>query len=300
MHLFHTRQVLRTTIPLLAAAFFLTACTNSLPTSTPLPTVQTHTLAAITSATPTPSATATQAGSCSKTQGTLQEALLPAPMLKYPLKVKIYLPPCYTADKALRFPVLYMLHGMSDSNEQWVRLGMAEIADRLISSKIIEPLIIVMPNEDNWQLTPEQSGFGNAIIDVLIPWVESNFAACTGRACRAIGGLSRGGNWAVKIGFENWSKFIAVGAHSTPLFYGEILRISEAVKAMPTVSDAPAVYVDVGKKDENLNAVLDFEKALTDLHIAHDYHLNSGYHDESYWGSQVENYLLWYASQLEK
>ena len=101
----------------------------------------------------------------------------------------------------------------------------------------------------------------------------------------------------MKIGFENWSKFIAVGAHSTPLFYGEILRIHEAVKVMPTVSDAPAVYVDVGKNDENLSAVLDFEKALTDLNIAHDYHLNSGYHDESYWTSHVVDYLLWYASQ---
>ncbi len=299
MQQFHIRQVLRTTFLLLAAAF-LTACTSSLPTSTLLPTVQIHTPTAVIPATPTQSATATQAGPCSENQGTLQETMLPAAMLKYPLKVKIYLPPCYAADKTLRYPVLYMLHGMSDSNEQWVRLGMAEMADRLISNKVIQPLIIVMPNEDNWQLTPEQSGFGNAIIDILIPWVENNFAVCTGRACRAIGGLSRGGNWAVKIGFENWSKFIAVGAHSTPLFYGEILRISEAVKAMPTVSDAPAVYVDVGKKDENLNAVLDFEKALTGLHIAHDYHLNSGYHDESYWSSQVEDYLLWYASQLEK
>jgi hypothetical protein len=56
----------------------------------------------------------------------------------------------------------------------------------------------------------------------------------------------------------------------------------------------------VGNKDENLSQVREFEKTLTELHVAHDFHLNSGYHDDAYWSSHVEEYLLWYAAHLRK
>lgn len=224
---------------------------------------------------------------------------LPTSLLKYDLEAKVYLPPCYAPDSGKKYPVLYMLHGMADTNEQWVRLGMTQLADQLISEGKIQPLIIVMPYEINWQLPPEESNYGQAIVDVLIPYIDQHYATCTERACRAIGGLSRGGNWSVDIGFANWQMFTAIGAHSTPLFYGEINQITSAVSSMISVNQAPALYVDVGKKDANLAQVEEFEKALKTLKIAHEYHLNSGYHDENYWSSHVQEYLLWYSSELK-
>lgn len=255
-------------------------------------------LPAANTAMPTPDATPVP--TCAQTQGTIVNVSLPAPMLKYPLAVKVYLPPCYSRGKTEEYPVLYMLHGMTDTNQQWVDLGLTDTADRLISAGRIQPMIIVMPYEVNWQLSPEESGYEKAIVDLLIPWVDENYNTCTARDCRAIGGLSRGGNWAVTIGFDHWQLFTAIGAHSTPLFIGGIQALTSDVRKLPSVSDAPAVYVDAGDKDENLSAVKDFEKTLTTLHVPHEYHLNTGAHDAAYWSAHVEDYLLWYASELRK
>lgn len=263
--------------------------TEVMPTLTPAAAAPVTATATATSSTPPP---------CTETQGQFVKATLPADMLKYPLEVTVYLPPCYAANNSKTYPALYMLHGMTDSNEQWIKLGLTDVADRLISAQTIQPMLIIMPYEVNWQLSPNESGYGKAITDVLIPWVEKTYRVCTERGCRAIGGLSRGGNWAVKLGFEHWQLFTAVGAHSTPLFIGGILDLTSAIRRLPSVSEAPVVYVDAGNKDENLVQVKDFERALTNLHIAHEYHTGSGAHDDAYWSDHVEGYLIWYASHL--
>jgi len=297
------RRSLRISIVLLAviillAAIILAACANTpipepataTPTQVPIPTITT---------TSTPDEGTTPAVVCAQTHGTIQQSTLTAKMLKYPLKVNVYLPPCYDPIKVLAYPVLYMLHGMTDTNQQWIDLGLTDTADQLISGKTIQPLIIVMPNEDSWQLLPEQSGYEDAIVTLLIPWVEEHYSACPERECRAIGGLSRGGNWAVKIGLDHWQLFAAVGAHSTPLFSGGISWLNQAVKDMPSVKDAPAMYVDVGNKDENLKQVTEFEKTLTELNVVHEFHQNTGYHEAAYWSVHMEEYLVWYASVLQ-
>ena len=236
---------------------------------------------------------------CTEVSGSTREITLSTKLLKYDLEAKVYLPPCYRYSKDQQYPVLYMLHGMADTNDQWVRLGITKIADQLISSNLMLPMIIVMPYEISWQLTPEESNYGEAIVDVLIPYIEKHYPVCTERDCRAIGGLSRGGNWAVEIGFANWQKFTAIGAHSTPLFYGEVTRIAQSVQSMPSPKDAPAIYVDAGKKDSNLAQVEEFEKTLNDLGVDHQYHLNGGYHDDAYWSAHTEQYLLWYSSKMK-
>jgi enterochelin esterase-like enzyme len=284
---------------LFVVLMLLTACSPTLAGTPPAPAA---TAISTRQAEPTslPTATQTMPAVCSETKGSLVNATLPAAMLKYPLEVKIYLPPCYSAEKAEGYPAVYMLHGMTDTNEQWISLGLTDAADRMITAKTIQPMVLVFPYEVNWQLSPDQSGYGDAIVDVLIPWMEEHYNVCTGRDCRAIGGLSRGGNWAVFIGFNHWQLFNAIGAHSTPLFTGGLTHLRSAIRSLPSPSDAPALTLDVGNKDENLNQVREFEKTLTELHVAHDFHINSGYHDDAYWSSHVEEYLLWYAAHLRK
>lgn len=286
-------------LPPVLILLLLAAC--AMPVQPANPTQPEHTTQPVSEAVdPTPTATLSTPPPCTQTEGRLVDTELSAPMLKYPLAVKVYLPPCYDYNLEAAYPTLYMLHGMTDTNDQWVSLGLTEAADRLITAGTIQPMLIVMPYEINWQLSPDQSGYSAAVTDVLIPWVEKTYRACTQRDCRAIGGLSRGGNWAVKIGFENWQLFTAIGAHSTPLFVGGILDLTTAVRHLPSPADAPAVYVDAGDKDENLAAVKDFEKTLTELHVAHEYHLGKGAHDAAYWSAHVEEYLLWYAGQFRK
>ena len=62
----------------------------------------------------------------------------------------IYLPSDYNTSKR-NYPVLYLLHGYTDNETNWIQMGqMKTIADRAIANEEAVPMIIVMP--DAWIL----------------------------------------------------------------------------------------------------------------------------------------------------
>ena len=219
-------------------------------------------------------------------------------ILPWPLEFTVYLPPCYSGSNPQAYPVLYMLQGQSTNNDQWPRLGLIEAADELIGTGEISPLIIVMPYEITWSVGPEKSKFDEALLGELFPYIENTFNACASRDCRMIGGLSRGGNWAVNLGFAHPELFIAAGSHSAPLFFGEVNRITAIVTGGEKVENLPSFYVDVANKDENLAQVLAFVALLKEYDIPYVYTQFTGYHSEDYWRAHARDYLIWYASQL--
>ena len=235
---------------------------------------------------------------CTSQTGHLIDASVPSKILTTPIALKVYIPPCYDKTSSARYPVLYMLHGQTYSNDQWVRLGITTIANKLITEKRIDPLIIVMPNEDTSTSGPTTSKFGDAVVSEVIPWVDAHLNTCTERDCRAIGGLSRGGNWAVRIGLSNWQLFTAIGAHSTPLFFGDLTHIEKWVEQAPSLEDVPTIFMDMGKSDENRKAILQFESELSSLGVVHDFYQFVGFHEEKYWSAHIEEYLRWYSVHL--
>ena len=206
----------------------------------------------------------------------------------------VYLPPGYSQQTTQRYPVLYLLHGQGDNDDQWVRLGITKTADNLIDSGKIAPLIMVMPYETESSM-PEDTDFGKDLATVVVPWIDSQYRTLTDRTDRAIGGLSRGAAWAVRLGLIYWQTFGAIGAHSYPMFYGDDFLIPGWLNVIPP-SNYPRLYLDIGNSDPGLQIVRNFEAYLTKRGIPHEYHLNIGYHEEKYWQAHLEDYLLWYNS----
>lgn len=249
--------------------------------------------------TPMPSPTATPSKiTCTTTTGIIANIDIPSELLDEPVNANIYLPPCYGSQPNQTYPILYMLHGQAADNDQWIDLGLIDRIDLLIEEKLIQPMIIVMPYEVSWRAGPEESNFGAALVIDVIPFIEENYGACTARACRAVGGLSRGGNWAVYLGFQYPESFIAVGAHSAPLFYGELGRIDIALTHTTPVEELPALYIDMGKKDEDRDNILEFVGILKEFKVPYEFHENEGRHEAAYWSDHVVDYLLWYSSKL--
>ena len=245
-----------------------------------------------------PSATPTEAG-CEENSGTLFDRSLESSVLGESLDFKVYLPPCYGFDKGLRYSVLYMLHGQTSSFDQWVNLGLLSAMDDLLKHGLIDPFILVLPNETRSNVDGNNSKYGQSLAEELVPFIDENYRTCSERQCRAIGGLSRGGNWAVHLGFERPDLFTAVGAHSAPLFYGEITTVRYAASDKETASALPVFYIDVGNKDEDLADVQKFVQTLQEFHsVAYEFNSYLGYHNEAYWSAHVSDYLLWYANQL--
>jgi enterochelin esterase-like enzyme len=227
--------------------------------------------------------------------GWIETGALETSLLREPLEFRVYLPPCYLEEPGVVYPVLYLIHGQSYTDDQWERLGVSEIADTLIASGELPPFLIVMPRDRRWS-EPAEDLFGRAVVEALIPWIDEQYATQPDRAWRAIGGLSRGGAWALHLGLSQWELFGAIGMHSGFAFHSDIPYIKQWLDAIP-IDQIPRFYLDVGDHDRPpiLESATWFESLLTQRGIAHQWRLFSGYHDEIYWAGHAEEYLRWYA-----
>ena len=247
---------------------------------------------------PSPVVSPTQAP-CLDRQGQVHNLLASFDFFPKPLRFKLYLPPCYNAAAEVRYPLLILLHGQNADEQQWIRLGAAAAADRLISSNASAPFIMAMPYEEYTLQDPAESSFGKLIIQGLLPWLDQHYSTCQGRACRAIGGLSRGAAWAARLGFTNWQQFGEIGAHSLASFWGDNVMLRQWTRAIP-VAQFPSVYMDIGNEDRYLPSATEFEGLLTEYQVPHTWLINQGKHKEEYWQAHVEEYLRWYSLPWKK
>lgn len=269
---------------------------SALPSTSPAPLVVAATpVPPWPSPSPTGSPTSLPTGTplpCWSQSGVDLEGSLRADLLPLPLDYRIHLPPCYEQQPERYYPVLYLIHGKNYNNDQWDRLGASQTADRLIARGQAPPFIIVMPRDRSWS-SPIEDKFGQVVVDTLIPWVDSHYRTLPNRQFRAIGGLSRGAAWAVHLGFSHWQLFGTVGAHSLPVFWEDTGEIRGWLRAIPARL-LPRIYMDTGDQDYLIRSTLWFEGVLTKEGIPHEWHLNTGYHNEDYWKAHLEQYLLWY------
>ena len=256
-----------------------TPLSTSTATSTPAPPTQTPTV--------TPLTCLVQPGSVE--QGSVLET-------KPPQEYLIYLPPCYYDKPEERYPVLYLLHGQTYTNDQWLRLGAVQVIDRLILNGEASPFITVFPDDRYWNVQAGP-GFGQRLVDNLVPYIDQNYRTIADREHRAIGGMSRGAGWALRLGLERWQLFGSLGLHSLAAFGDDRPFLLDWVRAIPPKS-WPNIFLDVGESDTELGFNTLFEANLTKLGVPHEWHLYPGAHDENYWKAHVEEYLRWYAEVL--
>jgi S-formylglutathione hydrolase FrmB len=255
-----------------------------LPSATPLPT-----------ATTAPTATPSPLG-CPDLKGKIEQRQMEAKILGKSLEINIYTPPCYDKKKSGGYPVLILLHGQSSTDSQWIDLGAGEIADRLMVSGQLPPFLIVMPQEDYYLEDFPKSKFGEVVLQ-LPSWIKQEYNACGLRECTALGGLSRGAIWAVKLGLQNGQTFGSIGAHSLADNPFEVFILRDLLKSYP---DKPRLYIDSGYFDLYLKSAIEFEGVLNQLHLQHTWILQDGAHNSMYWASHVEEYLRWYAAPWKK
>jgi enterochelin esterase-like enzyme len=212
-----------------------------------------------------------------------------------PQEFLIYLPPCYEVQLDLEYPVLYLLHGQTYTQDQWVRLGVPSIADQLIHEGSVLPFIVVFPDDRYWNLVAG-AGFGDRFINALIPHVDANYRTMNDREHRALGGLSRGAGWTVQLGFDHPDLFGMLGLHSPAIFKDGSENIENIIKRMPE-KDRPRLWFDIGDADREQGTALLLEEILTRNNYIHEFHRFTGDHSETYWGAHVDEYMRWYAKQ---
>lgn len=257
--------------------------TQTLIPATPTP-LSTPTLA-------TPSATPTPA--CLFMPGLTVKGIIETPLLAKPMTYFVYLPPCYLENANTRYPVLYLLHGQTYTEDQWIRLGVPSTMDRLIAAGEISPFIVVFPYDYSY-LQPTQYHFEDVFMQTLLPQVDATYRTLPTSSHRAVGGLSRGAAWALHFGINHPDVFGAIGAHSPAMFYTDGILLPITLQNTPP-GLVPRLYIDMGDADGELENNLNFKKFLDEHNIPYEWHEYIGFHDEKYWGAHVETYLRWYA-----
>ncbi|HZU87566.1 MAG TPA: alpha/beta hydrolase-fold protein, partial [Anaerolineaceae bacterium] len=231
---------------------------------------------------------------CPDTQGKMEFTEIKAAGLRTPIKMRVYLPPCYDPTGEWLYPVVLMIHGQTYNYDQWDRLGMDEAADRLITSGELKPFLIFMPQEDDTFSDPQEARYDKTVSDYILPWIDANYHTCQERKCRSVGGLSRGATWGMYLGFEQPQLFGSIGAHSLTPFFGDLWRLPRWASSTKP-EDRPRFYLDMGEEDPFIPPTTEFKTEMTKQGIEYIWLLNKGGHNEEYWTSHVEDYLRWYA-----
>jgi enterochelin esterase-like enzyme len=125
----------------------------------------------------------------------------------------VYLPPGLHAKSAAaasaHYPVIYLLHGNSQSATAFLRIGLQGELDRLIAAHAIPPVIAVMiqggPGANNWRNLGDLY-YESYVLEVQ-EIVDRTLPTVAARGGRAIAGLSMGGYGAMELTLNNPYRF---------------------------------------------------------------------------------------------
>lgn len=142
-----------------------------------------------------------------------------------------YLPTGYEGSE-LRYPVLYLLHGDGQKGYDWVSAGhIQETADKLIASGEMPPAIIVMPNAGTTWFVDRKEKMETAVMQDLIPQVDTKFRTIVARNGRLVAGLSMGGYGAMRFALRFPETFAAAALLSPAIYAPEPPQNSGARRA---------------------------------------------------------------------
>ncbi len=215
------------------------------------------------------------------------------------------------------FPVLYLLHGLSDDATIWLRRSRIEWYVRDL------PLIVVMPDGGRGWYTNGLNGeaYEDHIVKDVIGQTERLFPARRDREGRAIAGLSMGGYGAMSLALHYPDRFIAaaslsgaVGVGHKPFsdevpadfkrIFGENPEGSDrdlfAVVQKVDRAQLPALWLDCGEDDFLFEDNRAFHAHLEALGIPHVYHEFPGAHTWDYWDEHIQEVLQFVMEHLKE
>ncbi len=252
--------------------------------------------------------------------GQVQESLkMNSKILGREVKYTLYLPADYAASQR-RYPVLYLLHGYTGNDTDWVQFGEANhTADKAIAAGEIPPMIIVMPDGRNdWYANDYQgkNRYEDMFIKELIPFIDATYRTRTQKEFRAIAGLSMGGYGSLHLAAKNTELFAAVAAFSPAVFtdqeaidapkdrydrtfawiYGpgegkdrltdhwRKYSVLDLMKTVPAEKlNSVRWYIDCGDDDFLYKGNDALHTTMRDMNIAHEYRIRDGAHTWTYW-----------------
>ena len=139
-------------------------------------------------------------------------------------EVSIYLPASYAKDRSRRYPVVYLLHGYTNSDLGYfgeTGRQLHRIAERVYQSGAAREMILVMPNAMNgyggsmYSNSATTGNWEDYIADDLVAYMDRNYRTLATRDSRGLAGHSMGGYGTMRIGMKRPDVFSAIYALSS-------------------------------------------------------------------------------------
>lgn len=175
---------------------------------------------------------ATARDAAAENLGRYERIRVPGPSLEGNLEgddpvrdVSVYLPPGYSEDTDRRYPVVYLLHGYTDSDERWFGLAgqhfvnVPDAVDAAWENGAAE-MIVVMPNAftrywgSMYSSSVTTGDWESFVAKDLVDYIDRNYRTIERRQGRGLAGHSMGGYGTLRIGMKYPEVFSSLYAMS--------------------------------------------------------------------------------------
>jgi len=214
------------------------------------------------------------------------------------------------------FPVMYLLHGLSDDHTTWSRRTSIE---RYVINR---NMMVVMPDGSRSfycnDLRPAGLAYEDHIVKDVVGFVDTAFRTIAHPKARAIAGVSMGGYGAFMLAMRHPDIFSVACSHSGVMEFTHQARPDSA--GIPAIActlpqdgrydlfklaqklarsrQRPALYFDCGKADGFLKDNRAFCSWLKKLGFKHEYHEYAGNHSWDSWDIRIHQSLAFVLARL--
>ena len=219
-----------------------------------------------------------------------------------------------------KLPVLYLLHGYSGNQSDWISKvkTVAEYADQY-------KMIIVCPdgNFSSWYFDSpvDKSWKYETYVSTELPaWIDSHYKTISTPSGRAITGLSMGGHGALYLAFKHQDIFGAAGSMSGgvdlrpfPLNWDLSKRLGSYAEFpdrwdnnsvinlthLLTAKTLPLI-IDCGSEDFFYPVNVKLHNKLLETNIPHDFITRKGAHNWEYWSNAISYQVLFFSQFFKR
>src|SRR6516165_7481612 len=135
--------------------------------------------------------------------------------------VAVYLPPNYARNRHRRYPVVYFLHGYTDSSAEWYGptkhwINLPTVLNRALAEPGNRDMIFVTPNAFTryrgsfYSNSVTTGNWEDFIVDELVPYIDARYRTIPDVASRGLAGHSMGGYGAIRIGMRHPETFSSI------------------------------------------------------------------------------------------
>ncbi len=248
------------------------------------------------------------------------------------VKYNVYLPDGFDKTDKL-YPVVYLLHGLSDTYEAWQTKGnMQIVVDELIGSGEADEMVIIMPNAGGPDIHNTWNGYFNMpgwnyedfFFKEFVPAVEKKYRVIGDKSHRAVMGLSMGGGgstvycqrhpdmfsscYAMSAWLDNKDPLEGPDPKKDKLFYvGESVRQHSALDFIDNADEATLEalrtvkwFFDCGDDDFLVQLSFDLHMKMKAKKVKDELRVRNGVHNWEYWHTALRTSLPFASRNFER